>query len=140
MRQRAQTKAVADEFTKRCCHAAAARTTVSAELAIADDKWLECNKALIKRLHQDKAMRTKAVANEVTEQRCHMAAAQTAASAELALAEERCCHDAATQMAMSAASSLANERHHHDAAAQAAESAALLLAEERRQHEALIVV
>jgi hypothetical protein len=108
-----------------------------AELALVEDKWLMRNKALIKQRCQDKAARAKAVADEFTKQRCHAAAAQTAALAELVLAKERCCHDAAMQMAMSAASSFANERHRHKAAAQAAELAVLLLAEERRQHEAI---
>ena len=50
----------------------------------------------------------------IAKRRCHVAAAQTAASAELVLAEARRHHDAAMQMAMSAASSLADECHRHE--------------------------
>jgi len=43
-----------------------------------------------------------------------VAAARTAASAELVLAEARRHHDVAMQMAMCATSSLADERHRHE--------------------------
>jgi hypothetical protein len=99
--------------------------------------------------------REKALAQAADEQRCHKAAA---ASAELALIEERRRHNASIWAALSStASSLAdkqcrheasklalalaelpltNEQHRHKAAKGAAALAELALAEEQRRHEA----
>jgi colicin import membrane protein len=111
----ARAKALADKATKR---------HQQAEVVIGE--W-RCQAA---------AAREKALAHAADKQRCHKAATRIAASAKLALAEERSRHEASMQAAMSAASFLADERHRHEAAKHAATLAELALANERRRHEA----
>ncbi len=110
--------------------AAAAQAKAIADEA--DERHPQAEAAIGEQRQQAATAWEKALAQAADKQLCQEAAA---ASAELALVEERHCHKALMQAALSAASSLADEQCRHEADKQAAALTELALAEDRRRHE-----
>ena len=112
-----RTKAVANELVAldegHCRHIERHRVALDEDRHCYADEFTERLRLMEEAGRHHVASLEATVSAAIAERRRHVAPAQTAALAELALAEARRHHDAAMQMAMSVASSLADEHHHH---------------------------